>query len=249
MDGDEEEEEEMKKLLLLHYNADCNTNDIWKAAIQNGWATERIHDDSIGERSAGFDYVRYYGNTLQAERVGHKFPFKFYPIDETILAKCPFTRRRVDLMKFKDLPQPMIEKKFVKPFYQKYFPAKVYDIGEKIDFAQMDNDLIYAQEPVSFVNEIRCFCLDGKILTASYYRKDKEYCPENINLKYLDLIIHLMVSGLYKYNLPRGCVLDFGLLDNGKWAFLEPNEAWASGIYDCEPKKCLEVIENSQYDE
>jgi hypothetical protein len=238
----------MKKLLLLHYHCDYSSNDIWRAAVRNGYATERIHDASIGERSKNFDFVRYYGNTLQVERVGDKFPFNFYKMDPTILTKTPLTKRKVELMQFRHLPQPMSERKFVKPFYQKYFPAKVYEIGQYIDFAQLSDDLIYMQEPINIIDEVRCFCLNGEVLTASYYHKDKKFELENIDNN-IPNEIRSMVKELYKnFNFAPGCVLDFGTTDKGEWIFIEPNEAWASGVYNCNPDKCLEVIVNSHYD-
>lgn len=237
----------MKKLLLLHYNADCNTNDIWKAAIQSGWATERVHDDNIPERSINFDYVRYYGNTLQAERCKDKFPFKFYPLN-AVLHKCDFIGREIRLAKFSELYMPFTEVVFVKPVYQKYFTAKIYNRGETIDAAQLPNDDIYIQRPVEIIDEIRCFCLDGEILTSSYYKKDKEYNPENTDSIVKNIGLHHMVKGLNKQGfLPKAVVLDFGLTPDRGWIFIEPNEAWASGLYGCDPRKCLEVIENSQY--
>lgn len=45
---------------------------------------------------------------------------------------------------------------------------------------------------------------------------------------------------------PRGVVLDFGYTSDGKWCFIEPNEAWASGLYACDASKCLDVILASQ---
>ena len=239
----------MKKLLLLHYHCDYSSNDIWRAAVRAGFATERIHDASIGERSKDFEYVRYYGNTLQVERVGDKFPFKFYQMDPMILTKTPLTGRKIELCQFKHLPQPMQERKFVKPFYQKYFPAKVYEVGEYIDFAQMADDLIYVQEPINILDEIRCFCWNGEVLTSSYYRKNKEFHLENADDS-LPTEIRSMVFRLCKdYDFAPGCVLDFGLTDRGNWIFIEPNEAWASGVYNCNPDECLKVICESQYNE
>ena len=46
--------------------------------------------------------------------------------------------------------------------------------------------------------------------------------------------------------LPKGVVLDFGLMDNGMWSLIEFNEAWASGLYYCDPEKCFDVIVESQ---
>ncbi len=45
---------------------------------------------------------------------------------------------------------------------------------------------------------------------------------------------------------PRGIVLDFAYTSKHEWCFLEPNEAWASGLYGCDPELCIDVIEASQ---
>ncbi len=48
--------------------------------------------------------------------------------------------------------------------------------------------------------------------------------------------------------LPIGLVIDFWQLENGDWALIEFNEAWCSGLYWCDPNKCLDVIINSVID-
>lgn len=241
----------MKKRLLLHYRADCNTNDIWRAAIQSGWSTDRIHDVVSEATLTGADHIRYYGNTLHASRIAYQLPIRFVPLDLTVLTNTSLTKRKVDLFRFSELPRHRGISLFIKPAEQKWFPARVYSPNEPITGGEEGNtgslpdDCIYIQEPVVFINEMRCFCLDGKILTASYYRVGKEYCPVGIDDVDRPEEIDEMVAQLAPH-YPRGVVLDFGYTDKGEWAFLEPNEAWASGIYGCDPTKCLEVIEASQ---
>lgn len=233
----------MTKLLLLHYNADCNANDIWKAAISAGWKTDRIHDMNVKQRCEGEHYVRYYGNTLQAERIGSQFPFRFHQLDQRYLAKSPFTKRRIELKHFEDIG-PITRPTFVKPVYQKYFEARVYGPGETIFGGTLPHDMVYVQEPVDMINEVRCFCLNGRIHTASYYRISREYCPANMD-GFIPPDISVMVQRIAP-NYPAGVVLDFAWIADRGWAFLEPNEAWASGLYGCDPAKCLEVIDASQ---
>jgi hypothetical protein len=238
----------MKPLLLLHHRADCNTNDIWRAAIQAGWSTERVDMAGRVIIPEGTPKVRYYGNTLHMEMIERFLPIRCLPLDLTVLASTPLTKRRVRLMRAEELGH-LTEVAFIKPAQNKWFPAKVYEAGDSPKRSQggagLPSDLIYVQEPVDMINEIRCFCLDGKIHTASYYRIGHEYCPLGIDEVDRPKVLDDMVAELAPY-YPRGVVLDFAYTRYHEWVFLEPNEAWASGIYGCDPVKCLEVIEASQ---
>lgn len=242
----------MKKRLLLHYRADCNTNDIWRAAIQSGWSTDRIHDVIPGVALVGVDRVRYYGNTLHASRIADQLPFRFLPLDLTILSTTYLTKRDVLLMKLSELPSYRDRPYFIKPAQEKWFPARVYGPDEEITGGEdgktgsLPDDLVYVQQPVVFINEVRCFCLDGKVHTASYYRVSGQYHCSNLDEE-RPKVIDDMVAELAPH-YPRGVVLDFGYMDNGEWAFCEPNEAFASGVYSCSPTSCLDVIEASQQD-
>lgn len=239
----------MKNHLILHIRADCNTNDIWRAAIQNNWSTQRV--DMYGQIDIPKDAlkVRYYGNTLHGQIVQPKLSIKFHPIDLEVLTKTPLTKRRVELIRAEELDF-VREVSFIKPAQNKWFPAKIYEFGELPKRGQggatLANDLIYVQEPVDMINEVRCFCLNGKIHTASYYRIGHEYCPLGIDEVDRPEVLYKMVEELAPF-YPPGVVLDFAYTSKKEWCFIEPNEAWASGLYGCDPKKCLEVIEESQY--
>jgi hypothetical protein len=236
----------MKSLLLLHYRADCNTNDIWRAAIRSGWSTERVADQ-IGGACDGAAKVRYYGNTLHASRIADQLPIRFLPLDLTVLAKTPLTKRRVELMRLSEVPKVRDGDYFIKPAQEKWFPARIYEPSEIVapEGGTLADDLVYVQQRVDMINEVRCFCLDGKILTASYYRIGHEYCPVGIDDVDRPKALDEMVAELAPH-YPRGVVLDFAYTSMREWVFIEPNECWASGIYGCDPFRCLEVIEASQ---
>jgi hypothetical protein len=245
----------MRKLLILH-NRPCEySNLIWRVAIKDGWKTFRaITSDNLAEISKDYDYVRYYGNTLHGDNLINP-PFQFHKIPHDIIEQVcklnqDYTGRWVITRQFKHYGQiPLVfdECRFVKPVYQKYFEAKVYDRGEPVGNDSCNpKDWISLQGIIDPQYELRCFVLNGEILTASYYRKMKSFecqwidkCPKDV--------ISMVKNICCKLNIPYGIVLDFALLDNGKWVFLEANEAWASGLYDCDPNKCLQVIENSQF--
>jgi hypothetical protein len=242
----------MKKRLLLHYRADCNTNDIWRAAIQSGWSTDRIHDRIPEVALTGVDRVRYYGNTLHASRIADQLPFRFFSLDLTVLANTPLTKRAVHLCKLSELDGVRVGKCFIKPAQEKWFPARVYGVDEAITGGEegktgsLPDDLIYVQSVVHFINEVRCFCLDGKVHTASYYRVSGQYHCSNLDEE-RPKVIDDMVAELAPH-YPRGVVLDFGYTDKGEFSFIEPNEAFACGVYSADYTKCLDVIEASQGD-
>jgi hypothetical protein len=54
------------------------------------------------------------------------------------------------------------------------------------------------------------------------------------------------IRAVVNARLPEGVVMDFGRLASGEWALVEFNEAWASGIYYCDPDRALDVIVASQ---
>lgn len=230
--------------MLLHYNCDCNTNDIWRAAIRRKWETERVHDKSNVKDIVKNRHSRYYGNVLQSNL--KDFPFKFYPIDLNVLAKTPLTKRKIALARFGDL-SPFNRPMFIKPAQEKWFAARVYQAGElPAAEGSKPDDFVYVQEPVKMINEVRCFCLNGEILTASYYRIGHEYCPLGLDEVDRPAVLDEMAKELSPM-YPNGVVLDFAY-DGSQWMFIEPNEAWASGLYGCCPDKCLDVIVASQYD-
>ncbi len=242
----------MNKLLILHNRPDDNSNVIWRVAIQNGWKTFRhIASDDLLSVCEGYDCVRYYGNTLHAEFLPGK-PFRFHVIPPDFIQQVyelnpDYVGRIITSTKLLNIEQPLKTDAFIKPAYQKYFEARVYKTGETVqNEATNPQDWCYIQGVINPINEIRCFVVDGQILTASTYRKNKEFDCEFIPVPPVE-VVAMAADICNKLNMRFGVVLDFALLDTGKWVFLEINESWASGIYDNDPAKCLECIAKSQY--
>lgn len=246
----------MKKLLLLHYRHTADDADMWRTAIRTGWSTERTNMWQIEEHCKGYDFVRYYGNTLHAAQIKDKTPFRFLDIDPIYLANLPqFTKRKIELIHFESLHVIPYDC-FIKPAREKWFEAKVYKTGESIQGSPLDGDDIYISEIVKFEDEVRCFVLNGEIKTSSYYRINSVvWDATNETAETLNFDQHLDKTPIREYvreivklcpHLPPGLVIDFGRLPNGEWALVEFNEAWACGLYYCDPEKCLEVIVASQ---
>jgi hypothetical protein len=162
------------------------------------------------------------------------------------------------MMEFGDLDWPLKQDTFIKCVDIKWLEARVYKVGEKPSSqwqGMQDHDKILVQDPINFIHEVRCFVLDREVKTMSYYRKDKEFCPENIpnmppenhSVWLQALVYNLTAPDMREITkFPNGVVLDFGQDDCGHWHFIEANEAWASGLYDCDPSKVFDVIVASQ---
>jgi hypothetical protein len=232
---------------------------MWKAAIKLGWATQRTDMFRVKQHMEGYDFIRYYGNTLHAAQIKDQLPFKFLEVPACLSDPRLgwITRRKIQLMTYAELKQPIEKDCFIKPVHEKWFEAKVYRAGESIAAnGCLPTDEIYVQEIVKFVDEVRCFVLGNEILTSSLYRigsvawdaTNEKAEDINFDTRIRDTCIPQYVKWIREYYpyLPKGVVLDFGLTENGDWSFVEPNESYASGLYYCSPEKCLEVIMASQ---
>lgn len=247
----------MNPLLLLHKRHTPDDSAIWRVAIRCGWNTERTDAFHVKEHIEGRELVRYYGNVLHASQIAEYLPFRFIPIEPGILPSLTkFTKRKMEMVSFGNLGQPVKQTAFYKPVNEKWFTAKVYNEGESIvpDHLLID-DLIYVSEIVKFVDEVRCFVLDGEIMTSSLYRINGQVwdltglSPGDINFdnRIKDTPIPGYIKEICQNNiLPKGVVIDFGRLENGDWVLIEFNEAYASGLYYCDPYLCFPVICASQ---
>ena len=169
-------------------------------------------------------------------------------IEDVYAAYPKYLGRYVNSLQIKDFT-PINESCFIKPACQKYFEAKVYGKDDIVfNESCQPTDWIYVQGVLDPIDEVRCFILGGKILTASYYRKNKIFEPEYFANEDIPDVLHKMTKDICELaNTQYGIVLDFVKLPDGTWVFLEVNEAWASGLYDCDPNECLKVIVESQF--
>ena len=83
---------------------------------------------------------------------------------------------------------------------------------------------IIISEIVQIKAEARMFVLDAKIQTFALY----EGFDESSLLDFANQFVE-------HNKLPLTCVLDFALLDDLGWAFLEANPTWGAGLNNCNP--------------
>lgn len=239
----------VNKLLLIHQQYRPDDQVIWRVAIRNGWKTYRVSKERQYDVDAPTgDIIRYYGNMLDEPKM-LSYGIRPKRIPDGYLEKIPecLTRRKIYHTTFGELDDILKEDLFVKCTNIKWFPAQVYKKGETIIGCTKNTDTIYVQEPVKFTQEYRCFCLDGKILTASQY---KAQGIDNGNIDNNDWFhgrLSTFVETIHYMNiLPNAVVMDFGFIEGRGLAFIEANEAWAAGLYDSNPEEAFKVIIESQ---
>ncbi|MGK5549257.1 ATP-grasp domain-containing protein [Streptomyces sp. URMC 127] len=130
---------------------------------------------------------------------------------------------------------------FVKSPNDKSIRAMVYADGTRLpgpDAVEAETPVLVS-DTVTFTAEYRLHCLDGMVHTGSRYAEDGRLAlgplPESARAFGADV---LAVAGTA---LPSAIVIDVGLID-GRWAVVEANAAWASGLYNACPDRALDVI-------
>lgn len=139
---------------------------------------------------------------------------------------------------------------FIKPADYKLFPAKVYEPGgfnPPPDLVAPDDTPILISEPVEFIEEYRCFVEPLRCKTVSCYLYHGEINePKNWNNNNCENAKAFVESALSALSflgtktIPS--VVDVGIIKDKGWAIIENNQAWASGIYGCEPYDVLNVL-------
>lgn len=244
-----------ENLLVLHTRQTCDDASVWREAIRRSWKTVRAHPaDPIAGK---YENIRYYGNVLHAHMIKvaqPSFPVKFAELPSHYLNSLSFNNiinRKVQLMKYYRLVQPLQQDCFIRCTGIKWFNSKVYYKGESLPEGSLPDDYIYVQQIVEFEDEIRCFVVGDNIVTASYYRRNKIHKEDNADEDGVIGLLSYQIPKIRQFaTLPYGVVLDFGSIRTSKssrrWELIEANEAWAAGIYDCDPAGVFDAVIASQ---
>jgi hypothetical protein len=229
----------------------------------------RYSDDSIKVRraavAAGWDVMRLsswrcpddfdpdepvlYGEPLFNEAVAEQLGLSLVvpPDDFLLRLPRPYAGRVVRLLtaaEARSLPGPV----FLKPPNRKTFPARVHADGSELPEMPAD-DPVLASEPVDWLAEFRYFVLGRRVHAWSPYwldgalaRRDDEWVVDpGLSAATRGLVDRLLADPAI--DLPNAFVLDAGVIRGAGPAVVEANEASGSGIYGCDPRDILDVLE------
>jgi len=221
-------------------------------ARARGWDTHGAHfgwrlpEEIIESNVAGCPY----GSQTFCEVMSQQMGWGLIGNPHDWLTKFPleFLKREVKFYTLKEARNLEFEGyRFIKPADDKCFDAKLYEYTEfNPPACVLDDTPVLVSDPADFVEEYRCFVDGKKCLTISCYIYHGEinepkywYNPNCVEAeKFVNKALEAVPT------LPS--VVDVGIMENG-WAVIESNQAWASGIYGCEPNDVLSVLEQTCY--
>ena len=218
-------------------------------ATRAGWSVHRLHDRRPPARLAEEPLV-FYGESLLADTVGRALRLALLePTADTLTALPPEWLCRD--VRFTTLGGARSEAfpRFVKPADEKRFRAAVYPSGGALPApGLLEEELpVVTAEPVSWLDEYRCFVLEGRVVAASPYawkgeREEASGAPFQLDEA---RAFAARVLGRAGEMFPPAVVLDVGRIEGRGWAVVEANPAWSSGLYDCEPAEVLRVLQRA----
>ena len=223
------------------------------AAKELGWdvfpapTSWRMEEDFIKSNPKGVAY----GSQTFCEVISQQMGWKLIGNTFDWLAKVPrkYTKRQIDFMPLKEA-RLYNQKKFIKPADDKVFPAQIYEAAtfNPPEIVLEDTPTLIS-DIVQFTSEFRCFVKDQKVQTYSCYihneliNHEAHWRDPKIydGLEAPDLFVNRMLEEVHS----EPSVIDVGIIPGQGWAIIESNQAWASGIYGCDPIEALKVMEKS----
>lgn len=225
-----------------------DTHSLWKAAAELGWSVERLGSWRIPEHLKSANDPVLYAEALFGPELASQLNLDLVSPPDAWLVDLPmkYKSRQVRLTSLgqaRAITKPM----FIKPPNDKSFPAQVY-VGSELPTDYDEEMPVLVSDVVNWDAEFRCFIMDRTLKTFSVYSRRGELQRENgfesqaAEHEQLQAFVAEMLADS-QVDLPHAAVLDVGTLSDGTWACVEQNAAWGAGIYGCEPRLALEVIQ------
>ncbi len=218
-------------------------------ASRLSWRVHRLHDRRPPARLAEEDLV-FYGESLLADTIGKALGLALLEPAADSLALLPAELLHRDV-RFTTLGAARSEQfpRFVKPADEKQFRAAVYALGEALPGSDVLEDSlpVLTAEPVRWLDEYRCFVLEGCVVAASPYAWKGEREEPSLAAFELEGAKAFAAEVLARAgdSFPSAVVLDVGRIESRGWAVVELNPAWSSGLYACDVAGVLRVLQRA----
>jgi hypothetical protein len=180
--------------------------------------------------------ARVYGADTFCLVLAEKLELDLVTPDDRILATAPesLLLRRLEIvslgtLRASDFPT------FVKPVVPKLFRSGVYASLEALGAETRGLDGatgVIVSEVVVFVAEARAFVCDAVVRTCAIYEGAADV---NHAAKFAERVVMAL-------EMPRTCVVDVGLLSDGRWALVECNATWGAGLNGCDAARVVACV-------
>lgn len=216
------------------------------AALEAGWEVQRLGSWRV---AAPVEDPVLYGEPLFAAVVAPQLGLSLLEPPLDWLASLPRAClerevRFTSLGEARDLPGPL----FVKPADEKSFTARVWTDPAALPGPDKlpDHLAVLVAEPVEWSLEVRCFVVEGQVLTCSPYVRYRELAqaPDGGWPASPDELAQARACAarvIGSAALPPAVALDVGAIVGRGWAVVEANPCWGSGIYGADPAGVLQA--------
>lgn len=238
-------------LLILAPRVTDDSVAMWRAARDAGWQTQRLANWRVPNELKSFTGdIAIYAEPLFAEAVVDQLDLMLLepPMDWLVKLPKALRHRKVSIMRLSEA-RSRVTNQFVKPAEGKAFEPKVYAKGEDLPTLEQVEDIqVLVSEPVTFLNEFRCFVLEGEVVSASpYWRNDALAQTVDGSWPFLGseeaeaMAFAKKVLTHPEVTHPPAFVLDVGCTQQHGWVVIEGNPCWGAGLYGCSPSAALDT--------
>ncbi|MGW4358959.1 ATP-grasp domain-containing protein [Streptomyces californicus] len=235
------------RTLVLPPRLTASARTLRAAALRRGLhvveATALAVPDGVAAPGDGEAAVHLHAGPSFADAVAPALGIALLEAPLDWLARLPraLTRRDVRAMPIGDaygLRRPA----FVKSPNDKGIPALVYADGSRLPGPDAVDPatVVLVSDVMTFAAEYRLHLLDGAVHTAGQYAETGRL---RLGPAHGDaLAFGRDVLAAAADSLPSAVVVDIGRDDDGRWAVIEANAAWASGCYEADPERALDTV-------
>ena len=231
--------------LVLSARTNADNQRLWREAVRRGWSVQRV----TGPRCEPIDDdVVLYVEPIFAPSLCADLGVSLIDPGDDWLPSLPFelVNRRIELTTVaaaRRCPGPV----FVKPPNDKSFVARVYGPDDPLPCDLAGSSAVLVAEAVEFVREYRAFVHGRTVQAISPYIRNGQLssvvdyaAPAAERAAAHAFLDHV----LNDRRVPdvEAVVIDVGCLADGRWAVVEANGCWGSGLYGCDAAAALDVI-------
>lgn len=224
-----------------------STRALLRTASALGWTTARV-EERLPDELVQADSLAIFSTPPLAYELASQAGRRLLscPLGWEASLGEPYLRRKLRSAPLAEIEAPRDEPFFLKPALSKSFEPAVYVYEDLAALAVSEDAQVLLSEPVRFECELRFFVARGRVAASAFTHlqherlKPRSSVPPSAHREALEFVTRLLEDD--SLSLPPGFVLDVGQIEGRGWAVVEANEAWASGLYGCDPADVLPVL-------